>query len=94
MNRALGALITIVAACSGEPAPSHLARSADDLFGERLVPRFELELDDAARASLAARPKEWVRARFRAIARARGGTASRRERSASTSSSPSAGSWE
>jgi hypothetical protein len=29
------------------------------------VPRFELILDDDARASLAARPKDWVRAEFR-----------------------------
>ncbi len=55
-----------VAACTQrEVGASPIARGADELFGERLVPRFELELDDAARASLARAPKEWVRGTFR-----------------------------
>jgi hypothetical protein len=66
VRRALAAAIAVVAlGCAEPPAPTGLATSADDLFGEHLVPRFELILDDDARASLAARPKDWVRAEFR-----------------------------
>lgn len=58
--------LALTVACASEPVePGPVARGADDLFGEHLVPRFDLELDDAARASLAAHPKEWVRATFR-----------------------------
>jgi hypothetical protein len=60
-----GALLAAAAGCSQrESGASTIARSADELFTERLVPRFELELDDAARQSLARAPKEWVHGTF------------------------------
>ncbi len=59
-----GALLA--AACTqGEVGASPIARRGDELFGERLVPRFELELDAVARQSLARAPKEWVHGTFR-----------------------------
>lgn len=65
---AAGALLATACAtgCTQrEVGASPIARRSDELFGERLVPRFELELDDAARQSLARAPKEWVRGTFR-----------------------------
>ncbi len=61
------ALAAVLAAGCGqrEVGASPIARNADQLFGERLVPRFELELDDDARRALGQRPKEWVHATFR-----------------------------
>lgn len=58
--------VLLAAACTQrESDASTIARRGDELFGERLVPRFELELDAAARQSLARAPKEWVHGTFR-----------------------------
>jgi len=65
VRRCAVAAALALAACGTDAAPAGVARSRAELFGERVIPRFELELDDAARASLAAHPKEWVRATFR-----------------------------
>lgn len=62
----VAALAIALLACERrDPAGGTVVRNADELYGERLIPRFHLELDDEARASLRARPKEWVHATFR-----------------------------
>jgi hypothetical protein len=45
------------------PAPA-VAHDADDLFGEQLIPRFDLDLVPAAKAALERDPKKWVRGTF------------------------------
>lgn len=59
------ALVLAAACTQGEGGASTVVRDGDELFGERVIPRFELELDAAARAALRAQPKEWVRGTFR-----------------------------
>jgi hypothetical protein len=65
---ALAAALAAGCAQRGEGAPppgADIAKSAEDLFGDTLIPRFDLELTPEAMTALAAEPKKWQRGTFR-----------------------------
>ncbi len=61
----LAALLLVAGACSQSAASHPTAATADDIFSLRVLPTFEIALDDDAVASLSTSPRTWVRGSFR-----------------------------